>query len=283
MTSLTKYYSDTLPYMLIMFPNLRQLDLGAGMVSTFTDHATDTGQCWQPVLNILRRNNGALKAVLQDEMLDPRRMWDSRLIRAEVSIKIPARGKMLLKEAVWTLQEISAAAQVIINETDPVPSFVVSRRGNKYDVRFIGIPIKVKTLYWRKEVRKWEAKKLHRAQQNRAGDTFPLSGISNNCICKGCEIRRKVRQARATLTKNFNKRWGGREPKWARNPAISCDDECPKRWREGRPKWARRSKDETQVHDSESEAEYQEDREDYVGVVEGVLWSGLAATSHNKR
>lgn len=45
---------------LIMLPNLLKLDLGAGIVATFTDPYTKIGQAWQPILKILRRNNGEL-------------------------------------------------------------------------------------------------------------------------------------------------------------------------------------------------------------------------------
>lgn len=57
-----------------MFPNLRHLDVGASTLREFADSASDTGQRWRPVMNILRRNEGSLKAVLMEEMVDPQRV-----------------------------------------------------------------------------------------------------------------------------------------------------------------------------------------------------------------
>jgi hypothetical protein len=52
--------SSAIANALITFPNLRRLDLGTGIVATFTDPYTKIGQAWQPILKILRRNNGEL-------------------------------------------------------------------------------------------------------------------------------------------------------------------------------------------------------------------------------
>ncbi|KAE9973513.1 hypothetical protein EG327_009043 [Venturia inaequalis] len=248
---LTKYYAGTVPYMLVMFPNLRQLDVGAAMLREFADYASVTGQRWQPVMNILRRNRGSLKAVLADELKDTQRAWLYRQVRLETSITIPARGKMPLREASWTLEEISTAVQLKINQSAPAPTMAVSCRGKKHSVILLGIPQKVSDLHKHKAFNKWQAKKLRRAQQYERFPPPGIRGIIMKCNCRACKYRKKVQNARASLTKEF-KQYGGRQPKWAKHMDLSFhegdegddddDDRCIKSWRNGRPKWAREAR-----------------------------------------
>lgn len=56
---------------LLLFPNLKRLDIGAGIVETFVDPRSEIGQCWQPILQILRRNDGCVNVVWQYWIEEP--------------------------------------------------------------------------------------------------------------------------------------------------------------------------------------------------------------------
>lgn len=188
---LTKYYAGTIPYMLTKFPGLRQLDVGAAMLREFADYASEVGQRWQPVMNILRRNQGSLKAVLSDEMKDAQGAWLYQEVWAETSITILARGRMPLREAMWTLEEISAAVQLKLNQADPSPSMTVSCRGKKHIVRLFGISQRSAEIQENKAYRKRQADNLRRAQQY---DRFPPAGTEEfltDCPCPYCKAQKK--------------------------------------------------------------------------------------------
>lgn len=204
------------------------------MLRTFADYATDTGQRWQPVMNILRRNNGTLKVVLADEMYDRRSVWCNGNVRAEISITVLVRDRMLLREAMWTLEEISTAVQVRNNEPSPVTSMSVSCRGKLYVVRLLGIPKKLAASYYKKDLGNMKPERLRRAQQNVADDRYLDRPMIETCSCDQYKIGRDVREARASLNKDFLKRWRGREPKRAKQVDTTCHGECTKTWSEGR-------------------------------------------------
>lgn len=119
----------------------------------------------------------------------------------ETSITVLARGRMHLREAMWNLEEVSGgSAQDHPDRT--CSSVFVSCREQKRIVRLLEIPQKRSNFYRKKTVRKWQADNLRRAQQNNLSPSVGFRRLTD-CTCRMCSARRRVKEARASLTKDF--------------------------------------------------------------------------------
>lgn len=167
----SRQYSGAIATTLLHFPNLRKLDLGAGLVETFADGRSELGQVWAPVLNILRRNRGPLGVVWQDFMhryghKDPY-FYDEEIethtlsymnnnFCAETKIELPVRkGKKLpLRETIFTLSDLELAVREIVGTTavgehsHGEKSIIAGPERSKHAIRFSGIPRKLAGARW---------------------------------------------------------------------------------------------------------------------------------------
>ncbi|TID17002.1 hypothetical protein E6O75_ATG09768 [Venturia nashicola] len=161
----SRQYSGVIAGTLLHFPNLKKLDLVAGLVETFSDWRGELGQVWAPVLNILRRNRGILGVVWHDSMhhrhgheCDPYFFEREILLHkeeymngnfcAETKIELPLRtGKKLpLRETVFTLSDLEFVIREIVGTTAPgihlygERTIVAGPERSKHTIRFSGIP-----------------------------------------------------------------------------------------------------------------------------------------------
>ncbi|QDS74264.1 hypothetical protein FKW77_003196 [Venturia effusa] len=219
----TSYYSSGIASFLFVFPNLTELTLGVGMVSTFMDNATELGQWWQAILNVLRRNDGILKVNLRHLLDDHRGDWWFNNVQAKATIALPAKGVVPLRETVWTMQDLAIMAQIWINTHKPSHFVKLICRGAEHTVWLIGVPLNVVRPIALQRIRKSRAKKLKHAQHIREG-----------CACEDCKImERTTKIFRMMSMTPLEKMWrhgqtsasAQLQSKWARNIDLSYDEE----------------------------------------------------------
>lgn len=219
----TSYHSGGIASFLVGFPNLKELLLGVGMVSTFMDNCAELGQRWQTILNVLRRNHGTLKVNFRHILDDNRDDWWVNTVQAKATIVLPVKGVLPLRETVWTLQELATTVQIWINTHKPARFVKFECRGGEHTIWLIGVPQDVVRPVIRERERKAQAKKLKHARHVREG-----------CTCKDCKAMEEgVKEDKLKRMTPLQKIWrpgqtsahAQLQSKWARDVDISYDEE----------------------------------------------------------